>query len=72
MINRTFDPGFRIRLHSKDLDLALSGAKALGVALPATAGAQQLFNACLAAGAGDRDHSALLLALEVLANHKLG
>ena len=72
MINRTFDPGFRIRLHSKDLDLALSGAKALGVALPATAGAQQLFNACLAAGSGDRDHSALLLALESLANHKLG
>lgn len=72
MIQRTFDPGFRIRLHSKDLDLALSGAKTLGVALPATAGAQQLLNACLAAGLGDKDHSALLLALETLADHKIG
>ena len=72
MIKRTFDPGFRIRLHSKDFELALSGAKALGVALPATAGAQQLLNACIAAGFGDKDHSALLLALETLANHKIG
>jgi 2-hydroxy-3-oxopropionate reductase len=72
MIKRTFDPGFRIRLHSKDLELALSGARAMGIALPATAGAQQLFNACMAGGAADRDHSALLLALESLANHKVG
>jgi 2-hydroxy-3-oxopropionate reductase len=72
MIKRTFDPGFRIKLHSKDFDLALGGAKALGIALPATAGAQQLLNACIAAGAGDRDHSALVLALERLANHEIG
>ena len=72
MIKRSFDPGFRIRLHSKDLDLALGGAKALGIALPATAGAQQLFNACIAAGLGDRDHSAMLSALEMLAGHKVG
>jgi 2-hydroxy-3-oxopropionate reductase len=72
MIKRTFDPGFRIRLHSKDLDLALSGARALAIALPATAGAQQLFNACLAAGLGDKDHSALLMALEALAHHEIG
>jgi 2-hydroxy-3-oxopropionate reductase len=72
MIKRTFDPGFRIRLHQKDFELALSGARALGVALPATAGAQQLLNACVAAGNGDKDHSALLLALETLADHKIG
>jgi 2-hydroxy-3-oxopropionate reductase len=72
MIKRTFDPGFRIRLHSKDFDLALSGAKALGIALPATAGAQQLLNTCMALGHGERDHSALLLALEALADHEIG
>ncbi len=69
MINRTFQPGFRIRLHQKDLDLALSGAKALGVALPNTAIAQQLFNACAAQGGGDWDHSGLVKALELLGNH---
>jgi 2-hydroxy-3-oxopropionate reductase len=72
MINRKFEPGFRIKLHSKDLDLALSGAKALGVALPATASVQQLLNACIAAGLGDKDHAAILLALETLAKHQLG
>src|SRR5690606_12376115 len=50
MINRTFDPGFRIELHAKDLNLALEGARALGVALPNTSTAQQLFNACIANG----------------------
>ena len=48
MIKRTFDPGFRIELHQKDLNLALAGARALGVALPNTATAQELFNACAA------------------------
>jgi 2-hydroxy-3-oxopropionate reductase len=71
MLRRKFDPGFRIALHAKDLELALSGAKALGIALPATAGAQQLFNACVAAGGGAWDHSAMVQALEVLSNHKL-
>ena len=46
MIKRTFDPGFRIELHQKDLNLVLSGARALGVSLPNTATAQELFNAC--------------------------
>lgn len=72
MIKRTFDPGFRIRLHQKDLDLALAGAKALGMALPNTAVAQQLFSACIAQGGEDWDHSALVQALETLANHRLG
>jgi len=68
MIKRTFDPGFRIGLHQKDLNLALSGARALGVSLPNTATAQELFNACDDA----LDHSAMIKALEGLASHELG
>jgi 2-hydroxy-3-oxopropionate reductase len=69
MIKRTFNPGFRIGLHQKDLNLALQGAKALGVALPNTANAAQLMQACAANGMQDLDHSALVRALEILANH---
>ncbi|ACI93672.1 2-hydroxy-3-oxopropionate reductase [Afipia carboxidovorans OM5] len=69
MINRTFDPGFRIELHQKDLNLALQGAKALGVSLPNTATAQELFNACAANGGKAWDHSAMVKALELMANH---
>jgi 2-hydroxy-3-oxopropionate reductase len=71
MIKRTFDPGFRIELHQKDLGLALSGARALGMSLPNTATAQELFNSCSAHGRGGLDHSAMITALETLANHKL-
>ena len=71
MIKRTFDPGFRIGLHQKDLNLALSGARALGVSLPNTATAQELFNACAAHGGSELDHSAMVQALEALANHKV-
>ena len=69
MIKRTFAPGFRIALHQKDLNLAMQSARALGVALPQTAGAAQLMNACAALGHGQDDHSALVLALEALAQH---
>jgi 2-hydroxy-3-oxopropionate reductase len=69
MIKRTFAPGFRIALHQKDLNLALQGARALGVALPQTAGAAQLMNACTALGHGQEDHSALVRALEAMAQH---
>jgi 2-hydroxy-3-oxopropionate reductase len=69
MIKRTFNPGFRIGLHQKDLNLALQGARALGVALPQTAGAAQLMQACAANGMADLDHSALVRALELMANH---
>jgi 2-hydroxy-3-oxopropionate reductase len=72
MLKRTFDPGFRIELHQKDLGLALSGARALGLSLPNTATAQELFNSCAAAGESKRDHSALVRALERLASHELG
>ena len=69
MIKRTFAPGFRIGLHQKDLNLALQGAKALGVALPQTASAAQLMQACAANGMQDLDHSALVRSLELMANH---
>jgi len=71
MIKRTFNPGFRIGLHQKDLSLALAGARALGVALPQTAGAAQLMQACAANGMQDLDHSALVRALELMANHQV-
>jgi 2-hydroxy-3-oxopropionate reductase len=69
MIKRTFNPGFRIELHQKDLNLALQGAKALGVSLPNTATAQELFNACAANGGAGWDHSGMVKALELMANH---
>ena len=71
MIKRTFDPGFRIALHQKDLNLALDSARGLGLSLPGTALAQQLFSACVANGAGGQDHSAIVQALETLANHQV-
>jgi len=69
MIKRTFAPGFRIALHQKDLNLALQGARALGMALPQTANAAQLMQSCVALGHGQSDHSALVLALENMARH---
>jgi len=72
MIKRTFAPGFRIELHQKDLNLALSTARALGVSLPNTATAQELFNACAAHGGAAWDHSGMVRALETLANFEIG
>lgn len=72
MVKRTFDPGFRIELHQKDLNLALNSARALGVALPNTATAQELFNSCAAHGGKAWDHSAMVKALEKLANFEIG
>ncbi len=71
MIKRTFDPGFRIELHQKDLNLALQGAKSLGVSLPNTSSTQEIFNACTAHGDSGLDHSGLVTALERMANHKV-
>jgi 2-hydroxy-3-oxopropionate reductase len=71
MVKRTFDPGFRIKLHQKDLDLALSNAKQAGIALPNTATTQELFNACSANGGSDWDHSALIKTLEMMSNHSI-
>lgn len=71
MVKRTFDPGFRIELHQKDLNLALQSAKMLGVSLPNTATCQELFNACAAHGGSKWDHSAMVKALELMANHEI-
>ena len=72
MVKRTFAPGFRIELHQKDLGLALTTGRALGVSLPNTATCQELFSACAANGAAALDHSALVQALEKLANFEVG
>jgi 2-hydroxy-3-oxopropionate reductase len=71
MINGTFNPGFKIKLHQKDLNLALSSAKALSLSLPNTAVAQQMLSSCIAHGGAELDHSALVLAIEGLAAHSL-
>ena len=72
MIKRTFNPGFRIELHQKDLNLALATAKEIGVSLPNTASVQQLFNACAAHGGKAWDHSAMVRVLEKMANFEIG
>lgn len=71
MIKRTFNPGFRIELHQKDLNLALQGARAMGISLPNTATAQELMNACAGNGLSGMDHSALCRAIEIMANHQI-
>lgn len=71
MINRRFEPGFRIELHQKDLNIALASASALGVSLPNTANVRELFSACLAQGGAKWDNSALVKILEKLANHEI-
>jgi 2-hydroxy-3-oxopropionate reductase len=72
MTKRTFNPGFRIELHQKDLNLALSTAQQLGVSLPNTATCQALFNACTAHGGKAWDHSGMVRALEIMSNHEIG
>jgi len=71
MVKRTFNPGFRIELHQKDLNLALAGARSLGISLPNTAAAQELFNSCAAHGGLAWDHSAMCRALEMMADHEI-
>jgi 2-hydroxy-3-oxopropionate reductase len=72
MIKRTFEPGFRINLHQKDLNLALTTARQIGVSLPSTATAQELFNACAAQGGSGWDHSGMVRALEKMADFEIG
>jgi 2-hydroxy-3-oxopropionate reductase len=71
MIKRNFDPGFRIELHQKDLNLALQGARSLNLSLPNTATTQELFNAAAALGGKGWDHSGLVRVLEHLARHEV-
>jgi 2-hydroxy-3-oxopropionate reductase len=72
MLKRNFKPGFRIELHQKDLNLALQGARSLKISLPNTATCQELFNSCAAHGGSAWDHSAMVRALELLADHEIG
>jgi 2-hydroxy-3-oxopropionate reductase len=72
MIKRNFQPGFRIELHQKDLNLALSGARALHLSLPNTATCQELFNSASANGGAAWDHSGMVKVLELLAGHEIG
>lgn len=72
MVKRNFDPGFRIALHQKDLNLALSTARALGLNLPNTATCQELFNSCVSHGGIAWDHSGMVRALEIAANFEIG
>jgi 2-hydroxy-3-oxopropionate reductase len=71
MLKGTFNPGFKIKLHQKDLNLALASAKALSLSLPNTAMAQQMFSTCIAHGGGELDHSALVTAIEGMAAHHI-
>lgn len=71
MIKRTFHPGFRVKLHQKDLNIALQSARSMGLSLPGTAIAQELFNALAAGGGSDLDHSSIVTVLEKLANHSI-
>jgi 2-hydroxy-3-oxopropionate reductase len=71
MLDRTFDPGFRIGLHQKDLNLALTTGREINAPLPNTATAQELFTSCAAHGLKDSDHSAMVQALESMADHPL-
>jgi 2-hydroxy-3-oxopropionate reductase len=71
MIERNFEPGFRIELHQKDLNLALSGARQLSLSLPNTATCQELFNSCVAHGGAKWDHSGMVRALEMMANYEV-
>jgi 2-hydroxy-3-oxopropionate reductase len=71
LLSGSFDPGFRIRLHLKDLKNALELARETGVALPAAATVEQLMRAAAANGRGDYDHSGLLTVLEDLAGARV-
>lgn len=71
MIAGSFQPGFRVNLHRKDLGIIMETGKEYGVALPVTALVSQLFDAVAANGGGDLDHSALITAIEQLSNYTI-
>jgi 2-hydroxy-3-oxopropionate reductase len=72
MIEHNFAPGFRLRLHHKDLGIALETAKAYGVPLPSTALVDQIVASLRAKGREDLDHSAILTYVEDLTGWKIG
>jgi 2-hydroxy-3-oxopropionate reductase len=71
MLTGRFDPGFRTRLHLKDLKNALELARETNVALPAAALVEQLMRAMVPAGRADFDHSGLITILQDLADFQL-
>jgi 2-hydroxy-3-oxopropionate reductase len=71
MLQRNFQPGFKIKLHRKDLSIVLNTARELGLALPTSAGVAELMNAAIANGGAELDHSALVTMLEKLGNFEI-
>ncbi len=71
MIQHRFEPGFKVKLHRKDLGIIMQTAREHGVALPVTALVEQLFTTLMERGRGDLDHSALLTVVEELSNHAI-
>jgi 2-hydroxy-3-oxopropionate reductase len=72
MLEHSFDPGFRIELHHKDLGIALAAGREYGVTLPVTAIVDQMLETLKMRGKGDRDHSALLTLIEESSGHEIG
>ena len=72
MLTHSFDPGFRIELHHKDLGIALAAGREYGVTLPVTAVVDQMLETLKMKGRGDRDHSALLTLIEESSAHEIG
>ena len=72
MLEHSFDPGFRIELHHKDLGIALAAGREYGVTLPVTAIVDQMLETLKMRGKGDRDHSAILTLIEESSGHEIG
>jgi 2-hydroxy-3-oxopropionate reductase len=72
MLEHSFDPGFRVELHHKDLGIALAAGREYGVTLPVTAIVDQMLETLKMRGRGDRDHSALLTLIEESSAHEIG
>jgi 2-hydroxy-3-oxopropionate reductase len=72
MLGHSFDPGFRVELHHKDLGIALAAGREYGVSLPVTAVVDQMFETLKMLGRGGQDHSALLTLVEESSGHEIG
>jgi 2-hydroxy-3-oxopropionate reductase len=72
MLEHSFDPGFRVELHHKDLGIALAAGREYGVTLPVTAIVDQMLETLKMLGRGDQDHSALLTLIEESSGHEIG
>ncbi len=72
LLDHSFDPGFKVELHHKDLGIALAAGREYGVTLPVTAVVDQMLQDLITNGRGDRDHSALLTLVEESSGHEIG